>query len=53
MERWIDSYINYIAVEKGLSRNTLDSYSGDLVRYVSFLGGLGIVEIHKTSKLEV
>ncbi len=53
MERWIDSYMNYIAVEKGLSRNTLDSYSGDLVRYASFLGGLGIVEIGETSKMEV
>ena len=53
MDRWVDSYVNYIAVEKGLSRNTLDSYSGDLVRYVSFLGGLGIVEIGETSKTEV
>ena len=53
MERWIDSYMNYIAVEKGLSRNTLDSYSGDLVRYANFLGGLGITEIGKTSKTEV
>ena len=53
MERSIDSYMNYIAVEKGLSRNTLDSYSGDLVRYTNFLGELGITEIGKTSKMEV
>ena len=53
MERWVDSYMNYITVERGLSKNTLDSYSGDLVRYMSFLGGLGIVEIGETSKLEV
>ena len=53
MERWIDSYMNYIAVEKGLSRNTLDSYSGDLVRYANFLGELGIVEIGETSKMDV
>jgi integrase/recombinase XerD len=53
MERWIDSYMNYITVERGLSKNTLDSYSGDLVRYQSFLGGLGIVEIEETSKMEV
>ncbi len=53
MERWIDSYMNYITVERGLSKNTLDSYSGDLVRYQSFLGGLGIVGIEETSKMEV
>ena len=52
MEKWIDSYMNFVAVEKGLSRNTLDSYSGDLVRYASFLGGLGCT-IEETSKLEV
>ncbi|MFQ5841241.1 MAG: site-specific integrase, partial [Thermodesulfobacteriota bacterium] len=33
MDRWIDSYMNYITVERGLSKNTLDSYGGDLVRY--------------------
>lgn len=52
MEKWIDSYMNFVAVEKGLSRNTLDSYGGDLVRYASFLGGLGCT-IEETSKLEV
>ena len=52
MEKWIDSYMNYITVEKGLSRNTLDSYGGDLVRYADFLRGLGIDEIGKTSKTE-
>jgi integrase/recombinase XerD len=52
MEKWIDTYMNFVAVEKGLSRNTLDSYNGDLVRYASFLGGLGCA-IEETSKLEV
>ncbi len=53
MEKWIDSYMNYIAVEKGLSRNTLDSYGGDLVRYAGFLRGLGIAGFGKTSRTEV
>ncbi len=53
MERWIDSYMNYIAVEKGLSKNSLDSYSGDLIRYANFLRGTGIAEIGATSRLEV
>lgn len=53
MEKWIDSYMNYIAVEKGLSGNTLDAYARDLVRYAGFLEGLGIVEVQETSKTEV
>lgn len=32
-----DQYLNYLLVEKGLSRKTLESYSCDLVRYFDFL----------------
>jgi integrase/recombinase XerD len=52
MEGWIDGYMSYIAVEKGLSRNTLDSYSGDLIRYMNFLRELGY-KIEESSKVEV
>ena len=38
----LDSYFNYITVEKGLSLNTLESYSRDLNRFVSFLEKSGI-----------
>lgn len=38
----LDSYFNYITVEKGLSLNTLESYSRDLNRFLSFLGKNGI-----------
>jgi integrase/recombinase XerD len=33
----IDQYLNYLLIEKGLSRSTLDSYSSDMVRYREFL----------------
>jgi integrase/recombinase XerD len=33
----LDRYIEFLAVEKGLSKNTLASYSNDLVRYIHFL----------------
>lgn len=33
----IDQYLNYLLVEKGLSKHTLDSYSRDLARYHRFL----------------
>jgi integrase/recombinase XerD len=32
----VDSYLNYIIVEKGLSRNTVSSYSADLKYFSSF-----------------
>jgi integrase/recombinase XerD len=33
----IDQFLNYLLVEKGLSRATLESYSRDLLRYVEFM----------------
>jgi integrase/recombinase XerD len=38
MNHMIDEYLNYLTVEKGASRNTIDGYSRDLVRYAGFVG---------------
>jgi len=32
-----DQYINYLLVEKGLSGNTIESYSSDITRFLDFL----------------
>ena len=42
MHHLIDEYLNYLAVEKGASRNTIDGYSRDLGRYAGFVGEEGI-----------
>lgn len=33
----LDYFLNYLSVEKGLSRNTLEAYSRDLLNYTGFL----------------
>ncbi len=38
MHHLIDDYLNYLAVEKGASRNTIEGYSRDLGRYAEFAG---------------
>lgn len=38
----VDQYLNYLLVEKGLSKRTLDSYSRDLTRYHRFLRKHGV-----------
>ena len=35
----LDRYLSYLSVEKGLSRNTLESYARDLRKYFRFLTG--------------
>jgi integrase/recombinase XerD len=37
MNQKLDVFLNYLAVEKGLSANTLEAYGRDLSRYVGFL----------------
>ena len=38
MDRFLDLFLNYLAVEKGAAANTVAAYSRDLVRYLTFLG---------------
>jgi integrase/recombinase XerD len=33
----VDQYLNYLLIEKGLSKKTIESYSSDLTRYLNFL----------------
>ena len=37
LDNLVDQYINYLLVEKGLSDNTIESYSSDLAVYLEFL----------------
>jgi len=53
MEQLLDQFLNYLAVEKGLSLNTLDSYSRDLIKYLDFLATKGIKDISETSDLTI
>jgi integrase/recombinase XerD len=33
----VDQYLNYLLIEKGLAKKTIESYSSDLTRYLNFL----------------
>ena len=48
-EELCDRFFNYLAVEKGLSRNTLDAYSRDINRYLEYLSLQGIEDIFRTT----
>ncbi|GGM79679.1 tyrosine recombinase XerD [Longimycelium tulufanense] len=41
----VTTYLDHLTVERGTSRNTLDSYRRDLRRYLAFLAELGIDDL--------
>jgi len=49
MYHHVDVYLNFLAVEKGVSLNTLEAYSRDLTRYVEFIEQTGIKDIREIS----
>lgn len=38
MNNFIEDFLNYLSVERGLAKNTLDAYGRDLAKYVEFVG---------------
>ncbi len=42
MKEYIDEFINYLSVERGLSKNTILAYRRDLRKYMEFLDAQGV-----------
>lgn len=53
MEKWVDQFLNYIIVEKGLSKNTIEAYSHDLCRFFDFLKTKEINDVSKIEKYDI
>jgi integrase/recombinase XerD len=53
MEELIDSFLDYLSVERGLAKNTIASYRVDLRRYLAFISASGISALSKISKSNI
>ena len=53
MHTLIDEYLNFLAIEKGVSLNTLEAYSRDLTRYMGFMEDRGTVGIRTITANDV
>ena len=49
LDQLIDQYLNYLLIEKGLSKKTLESYSRDMIRYHDFLR---LNQVHQISEAD-
>ncbi len=47
MDEFVQQYLDYLIIEKGLSENSLDSYSRDLAQFLTFLEKNKIFSLNK------
>jgi integrase/recombinase XerD len=53
MDEFLDLFLNYLVVEKGLAANTLESYSRDIAKYLEFLDSRGCTGLDSVRPLDV
>lgn len=53
MKQHLQSFIQHLAVERGLSRNTLEAYERDVTQYMEFLEASGVRAVEDTNASHV
>jgi len=53
MKELIDTFLNYLSVERGLAQNTIISYKEDLNIYIDFITGKHIDSLSKATKNDI
>src|SRR3990172_610918 len=53
MEHYLDLFINYLIVEKGLSKNTIEAYSRDILGFINHLSGMKVSDIGAVAPLDI
>jgi len=53
MEGYVDQFINYLAVDRGLAKNTLESYGRDLRQFQAYLQNGKFEDIKDSSRMTI
>jgi len=53
MKKLLDEFLNYLSVERGLSKNTISSYRSDLLSFLDYLETRGVVGIEKIKRDDI
>ena len=50
MNEYVDDFIDFLSIEKGLAENTLLAYRRDLTKYVRYLDEMGFKQIQQIKR---
>lgn len=53
MQVFLDQFLDYITLERGLTANTREAYSSDLARFIAFVQREGVTTLNKLSRKHV
>jgi len=53
MKALLEEFLNYLSVERGLSRNTIASYRSDLFSFINYLESKGVTGIEKIKRDDI
>ncbi|MBO9609252.1 MAG: site-specific tyrosine recombinase XerD [Paenibacillaceae bacterium] len=53
MKQFLQTFIHFLSVERGLAMNTLHSYERDLTQYINFLEKNGVATLQESSKTNI
>lgn len=53
LQKSVDSYLRHLAIERGVSKNTIAAYRRDLSGYLSYLETISVIEISDVTELQV
>ena len=53
MRAFLDSFLDYVSLERGLSKNTRAAYADDIVRFIDFLAKLGVSSVNDVTRKHI
>jgi len=53
MKEWIKDFLDYLSVERGLSKNTILSYSGDLKKFADYIESQHITNLNAVKRNDI
>jgi integrase/recombinase XerD len=53
MKKLLEEFLNYITIERGLSKNTISSYGTDLAHFIGYMATKGIDDVDKVTRQDI